>query len=113
MSTQQKQARILVIDDTVINLTLMEGRATGCCTAYVTGAAQPKLSMGNLRNIEVTVPDYNTQARLGQILGDISELAASLQKQTSLLEKAARLIYTEWFVRLRPARSSTSISTNW
>ena len=77
-------------------------------TAYVTGAAQPKLSMGNLRNIAVTVPDYQTQARLGQILGDISELAVSLQKQTSLLEKAARLIYSEWFVR-----QTLSHSTNW
>lgn len=76
--------------------------------AYVTGAAQPKLSMGNLRNIEVTVPDYKTQARLGQILGDISELVASLQKQTSLLEKAARLIYSEWFVR-----QSLPHSANW
>jgi type I restriction enzyme, S subunit len=78
-------------------------------TAYVTGAAQPKLSMGNLRNIAVTVPDYQTQAQLGRILSNLSELETSLQKQTSLLEEAARLIYTEWFVRLRfPGHEKTA-----
>lgn len=70
-------------------------------TPYVTGAAQPKLSQGSLRAIKVKVPDPVTQERIASQISAYDDLIETNRRRIALLEESARLLYREWFVKLR------------
>jgi type I restriction enzyme S subunit len=68
---------------------------------FVTGAAQPKLSQANLRQVEILLPPLPTQRRIAGILGAYDELIENCQRRIRILEAMARAIYREWFVHFR------------
>ena len=68
---------------------------------YVTGAAQPKLSQGNLRLIEIPLPSLSTQRRIASILSAYDDLIENSQRRIKILESMARALYREWFVHFR------------
>ena len=68
---------------------------------FITGVAQPKLSQQNLKQIKVSLPDYPTQREIADVLSGYDELIENNRRRMELLEAAARLLYREWFVRLR------------
>ena len=68
---------------------------------FVTGAAQPKLSQGNLRLIEIPLPPLPIQHRIAGILSAYDELIENSQRRIKLLEAMARALYREWFVHFR------------
>jgi type I restriction enzyme S subunit len=68
---------------------------------YVTGAAQPKLSQGNLRLIEIPLPPLPIQRRIAGILSAYDELIENSQRRIKILESMARALYREWFVHFR------------
>ncbi len=68
---------------------------------FVTGAAQPKLSQGNLRLVEIPHPPLRTQQRIAAILSAYDELIENSQRRIKILEAMARGLYREWFVHFR------------
>lgn len=64
-------------------------------------AAQPNINLNMLRNIEVPVPSMSEQQRITDILSAYDDLIENNRRRIQLLEQAARLLYKEWFVRLR------------
>jgi len=68
---------------------------------FVTGAAQPKLSQANLRQIEIPLPPMRVQRRIAGILSAYDELIDNNQRCIKILEAMARAIYREWFVHFR------------
>lgn len=75
------------------------------------GAAQRTISLSALRNMEITLPDVDTQHRIADILSKYDDLIENNQKQIKLLEGAAQRLYKEWFVDLRfPGYESTTIT---
>ena len=68
---------------------------------FVTGAAQPKLSQANLRQIEIPLPPLPAQQRIADILSAYDELIDNSQRRIRLLESIARALYREWFVYFR------------
>lgn len=68
---------------------------------YVTGAAQPKLSQGNLRQIEIPLPPLLVQKSIASILSAYDELIENSQRRIKILESMARALYREWFVHFR------------
>ena len=68
---------------------------------FVTGAAQPKLSQGNLRLIEIPFPPLPIQRRIAGILSAYDELIENSQRRIKILESMARALYREWFVHFR------------
>ncbi len=68
---------------------------------YVTGAAQPKLSQANLRQIEIPLPPLPIQRRIAGILSAYDELMENCQRRIRILEEMARALYREWFVHFR------------
>jgi type I restriction enzyme S subunit len=68
---------------------------------YVTGAAQPKLSQANLRQIEIPFPPFPIQRRIAGILSAYDELIENNQQRIRILEEMARMLYREWFVNFR------------
>ena len=78
---------------------------------YVTGAAQPKLSMTNLRRIKINLPPLKTQKYIADILSAYDDLIENNLKRIKLLEQAAQNIYKKWFVNLRfPGHENTPIN---
>lgn len=68
---------------------------------FVTGAAQPKLSQANLRQIEIPLPPLPVQRRIGGILSAYDELIENNQQRIRILEEMTRAVYREWFVEFR------------
>jgi type I restriction enzyme S subunit len=77
---------------------------------FVTGAAQPKLSQANLRQIEIPLPPLSVQRRIADILSAYDELIQNNQKRIRILEEMARTLYREWFVLFRfPGHEKTRL----
>jgi len=68
---------------------------------FVTGAAQPKLSQGNMRLIEIPLPPLPVQQRIAGILSAYDDLIENSQRRIKILESMARALYREWFVNFR------------
>jgi len=65
------------------------------------GAAIVNLSQTALKGLHVSLPAIDTQRRIATILSAYDDLIENNRRRIQLLEQAARLIYREWFVRLR------------
>ncbi len=68
---------------------------------YITGAAQPKLSQGSMKRIEIQLPPVPTQKRIGTILAAYDDLIENDTRRIKILEEMAQAIYREWFVNFR------------
>ena len=69
--------------------------------AAAVGAAQRTISLTSLRNMEIDIPDKETQKKIADILSAYDDLIENNQKQIKLLEEAAQRLYKEWSVDLR------------
>lgn len=71
----------------------------------------PHINLGTLKDFEIALPDLKTQEATADCLMALDGQLENHRKQISLLEEAARLIYTEWFVRLRfPGQKKKSLT---
>ncbi|NLF18268.1 MAG: restriction endonuclease subunit S [Lentisphaerae bacterium] len=69
-----------------------------------------KLETDVLAAVEIKVPDVSIQKRIAGILSAYDDLIENNRRRMALLEQAARLLYEEWFVRLRfPGHERTRI----
>lgn len=61
--------------------------------------------------VRVQVPDVNTQASIAETVLAYDDLIENNRRRMALLEESARLLYSEWFVRLRfPGHEHTHIT---
>ena len=67
----------------------------------ITGAAQPKLSQANLKQLSVAAPPYSLQKRIGHAVRVVDDLIENNRRRIEILEEMARLLYREWFVHFR------------
>ena len=65
------------------------------------GAAQKNLLLGELRRFSIKVPSLPVQNEITSILSTYDALIDNNHRRIQLLEKAARLLYKEWFVHFR------------
>lgn len=70
-------------------------------SAYVTGAAQPKLNQSNLKRMVIRLPDFDEQKQIASILSTYDELIENNTRRIEILEEMARRLYEEWFVHFR------------
>ena len=77
---------------------------------FTQGAAQDNLSQEKLLSITFRVPNVDKQKRITSILSTYDDLIENNRRRMALLEESARLLYREWFVRLRfPGHEHTRI----
>ena len=69
--------------------------------SFTQGAAQDNLSQAKLLSIKFPVPELAVQKRVADILSAYDDLIENNHRRIALLEKAARLLYSEWFVHFR------------
>lgn len=75
------------------------------------GSAQPKLGIYKIEQIPISLPSFEIQHRIADILSAYDDLIENNRKQIKLLEEAAQRLYKEWFVDLRfPGHEHTKIT---
>jgi type I restriction enzyme S subunit len=65
------------------------------------GATQDNLSQEKLLSLDFYIPPVAEQTRIADILSAYDDLIENNRRRMALLEESARLLYREWFVRLR------------
>src|SRR5450759_4832020 len=65
------------------------------------GAATQYLTKSLLNNFNVLLPSIGIQNSIADILSTYDDLIENNRRRMALLEESARLLYREWFVRLR------------
>lgn len=65
------------------------------------GAVQQVINLADLKRVKVPLPPLSVQQRIASILSAYDALIENNTRRIVLLEQAARLLYEEWFVRLR------------
>jgi type I restriction enzyme S subunit len=65
------------------------------------GAAQPSLNRNFVYGVKIKFPDVSEQERIVSLLAAYEDLAANNKRRIELLDQSARLLFEEWFVRLR------------
>lgn len=96
---------------------LHRGKAGGFAALF-TGSTIKHLPRQNLAKLEVSFPKLPIQERIADTLSAYDELLENNRRRMELLEESARLIYREWFVRLRfpgheHARLTHGIPEGW
>ncbi len=71
----------------------------------------PHINLGILREFKLPLPPLDTQRKIVATLSAYDEFMENNRRRMVLLEEAARLLYREWFVRLRfPGHEHVRIS---
>lgn len=65
------------------------------------GAAQPKLGIYKVNEIEIPFPGFAQQRSISFILSAYDDLIENNTRRIAILEEMARRLYEEWFVRFR------------
>jgi type I restriction enzyme, S subunit len=65
------------------------------------GSTIPLINLGILRGLPVPLPPLETQTRIADLVSSYDDLIENNRRRMALLEDSARLLYREWFVRLR------------
>ena len=65
------------------------------------GAAIQNINTEILRNTAIRLPMLDVQSRIASVLKSYDDLIENNRRRMALLEESARLLYGEWFVRLR------------
>lgn len=86
-----------IADTDFIRHYLLQANISG----YITGAAQPKLSQGNLRRIQISLPEYDEQLKISSTLSTYDNLIENNNRRIAILEEMAQSLYREWFVKFR------------
>lgn len=68
---------------------------------FTQGAAQDNLSQEKLLSLKFPTPSLRIQKRIADYLSAYDDLIENNRRRIQLLEQSARLLYKEWFVRLR------------
>lgn len=72
--------------------------------AIAKGTAQKAVPIASIKDLELLVPNIDTQETIVDVLSTYDSLISNNQKQIKLLEEAAQRLYKEWFVDLRFSR---------
>ncbi len=88
---------------------LNKGRAGGFSPLF-TGSTIKHLPREKLAKVEIAFPPLDVQQRIAEMLSSYDDLIENNRRRMALLEESARLLYQEWFVRLRfPGHEHTRI----
>jgi len=88
-------------DPFFLNFCLLSSEPQGQMKQYAAGAAQPKLGIYKVNEIDIPFPPIETQRKIASILSAYDDLIANNARRIKILEEMARMIYREWFVNFR------------
>jgi type I restriction enzyme S subunit len=82
----------------------------GTLSSLFTGSTIKHLPREKLAKVEIEFPQLEVQRRIADVLSAYDDQIENNRRRMTLLEESARLLYREWFVRLRfPGHERTPI----
>ncbi|MBA4109655.1 MAG: restriction endonuclease subunit S [Leptothrix sp. (in: Bacteria)] len=98
------------IDHRFLFYSFLQMGRTGGFAQLFTGATIKHLPLQSLAKVEVLFPTRAEQECISNVLIAYDDLIENNRRRMALLEESARLLYNEWFVRLRfPGHEHTPI----
>jgi type I restriction enzyme S subunit len=74
------------------------------------GNSNPTLNRNHIHDLAIVIPPATVQNNIVSILSAYDDLIENNRRRIALLEESARLLYREWFVRLRfPGHEHTRV----
>jgi type I restriction enzyme S subunit len=67
----------------------------------LSGSTQKFISLGQLRDLKVLIPDEIVQEKIVSVLSSYDDLIENNEKRIKILEEMAQRLYTEWFVKFK------------
>lgn len=100
-----------VVDPDFLCYFLLAPPQQGKLLAGETGATAKHVNMKDIRRLELLgLPDLTVQKRAGAMLAAYDDFIENNRRRIALLEESARLLYREWFMRLRfPGYEHTAV----
>ncbi len=87
-----------------------QGHVVQWLEQHAVGTTMLNLSAGIVAALPIRYPAAETQVEIASILSTYDDLIENNRRRMALLEESARLLYREWFVRLRfPGHEHTRI----
>ncbi|WP_374489501.1 restriction endonuclease subunit S [Zoogloea sp.] len=82
------------------------------------GSSNPTLNRNHIHDLDVAIPPLSEQNRIAEYLCAYDDLIENNRRRMTLLEESARLLYQEWFIRLRfpgheHARITDGVPEGW
>lgn len=100
--TVHLRPNVKIVDPDFLCYFLLAPPQQGKLLAAETGATAKHVNMLDIRRLELSnLPDLTSQRAAGAMLGAYDDLIENNRRRMALLEESARLLYREWFVRLR------------
>jgi len=100
-----------ILDDDFLYAWLRSPEFAGQVEGFVTGGAQPNFGPTHLKQMSIFLPDIHVQRAIADIVSTYDDLIENNRRRMVLLEESARLLYSEWFVRLRfPGHEHTRVA---
>lgn len=79
-------------------------------TRFDVGNSNPTLNRNHIHDLPIRIPPRPIQDRIADVLSAYDDLIENNRRRMVLLEESARLLYQEWFVRLRfPGHERTRV----
>ncbi|PPK77808.1 type I restriction enzyme S subunit [Methylobacter tundripaludum] len=69
--------------------------------SMVGASGRQRAAISSISELVITLPQYDEQQRIGELLTQYDDLIETNHRRIALLEESARLLYREWFVKLR------------
>ncbi len=100
-----------IVDPDFLCYFLLAPQQQGKLLANETGATAKHVNMIDIRKLELSgIPVLERQHAIGSMLAAYDDLIEINRRRVALLEESARLLYSEWFVRMRfPGHEHTRI----
>ncbi len=92
---------IKLVNPSFLKYLLASPYVKGDMKNYVTGSALPRIILRNFKKINLKVPPLPIQKKIASILSAYDNLIENNLRRIELLEKSARELYKEWFVRYK------------
>jgi type I restriction enzyme S subunit len=88
-------------DPRFLNYSLLTDSSQSQMKLFAGGAAQPKLGLYKINEVEIPVPPLPIQRKIAAILSAYDDLIENNTRRIKILEEMARTLYREWFVEFR------------
>ena len=98
------------LDNRFLYYSFLQLGKLGAFDQLFTGATIKHLPKEKLAKLEIAFPSLPNQRTIADILSAYDDLIETNRRRMALLEESARLLYREWFVRLRfPGHEHTRV----
>ena len=101
-----------ILDNTYLKYFLQSDIGQKRLSARETGTTVTGIKQSELRKVEISYPDYDTQCQIGAILKSLDDKIALNNRINHNLEEQAQALYKSWFVDFEPFKGGKFVDSD-